>query len=550
MEPNTFSTNPDPIQPEDFSRPLDAQAPGPIEPGPLDDSSQSLTGPPFYQNPPGVTLEQLARAKERARLVKPMEEAFPFFGGISLLFGIMFAFCLYKNPCGITYPLFTAFACLTGVVVCRKLQVPIKKDSWALIAFALLTGISVWRTADQFLIALDGIALVLTGCIFALHQFYDDRTWNIGKYLSSIFLYLCRSLGALPFPFRHTRDYLKNQDNRLVKQLPLFLGGFLAALPLLAVIVALLGQADAIFSDLTSRIFHGILRPSVLFGVIFRVVFATLSLYCLVCSCLLRHIPQENAAKKKAGPAAVIAGLFMTTLVYVIFSLIQIVYLFLGRGTLPEGYTYSGYARQGFFQLLAVAFLNLVMVLCCLKYIRPHPAVNLLLTLICTCTYIMIASACWRMTLYVNEYHLSYLRVLVLWFLAMAAVLMAGVTWLIHHPAFPLFRYSLAVVMVFYLALAFSRPDAVIARDYVDHMEGDTFCADDFYYLYSLGADAAPALKYLTDNYSIDSTFSREEMEDRLDNYYLIKAYPCPAELTFRTYNLSFAKAKKLFPGP
>ena len=35
-------------------------------------------------------------------------------------------------------------------------------------------------------------------------------------------------------------------------------------------------------------------------------------------------------------------------------------------------------------------------------------------------------------------------------------------------------------------------------------------------------------------------------MEDRLDNYYLIKAYPCPAELTFRTYNLSFAKAKKL----
>ncbi len=550
MEPNTFSATPDPVQSENSVQPRENQAFCPAKPYPEDSSFTEPAGPPFYQNPPGVSLEQLARAKERARLVKSMEEDFPFFGGISLLFGIMFAFCLYKNPWGITYPLFTAFACLTGLMVCRKLRVPIKKDSWTLIAFALLVGISVCRTADRFLIGLDGIALVLTGCIFALHQFYDDRTWNIGKYLSSIFLYLCRSLGALPFPFRHARNYLKNQDNRLIKQLPLFLGGFLAALPLLAVIVALLGQADAIFSDLTSRIFHGILRPSVLFGVIFRIVFAALSLYCLVCSCLLRHIPQENAAKKKAGPAAVIAGLSMITLVYVIFSLIQIVYLFLGRGTLPEGYTYSSYARQGFFQLLAVALLNLVMVLCCLKYIRPHPAVNLLLTLICACTYIMIASACWRMTLYVNEYHLSYLRVLVLWFLVMAAVLMAGVTWLIHHPAFPLFRYSLAVVMAFYLALAFSRPDAVIARDYVDHMEGDTFCAGDFYYLYSLGADAAPALKYLTDHYSPDSTLSREEMEDRLENYFLIKAYPGRGNLTFRSYNLSLAKAKKLFPGP
>lgn len=535
MELNTFPTDPKP----------DA-----VRPHVADGTGGKPAGPPFYQDPPGFSLEQLARAQNRTRLVKPMEEDFPFFGGISLLFGTLFAFCLYKNPCGITYPLFTAFACLTGVAVCRKLGVPVKKDSWILLAFALLTGVGVCRTADMFLICLCTMALLLSGCIFALHQFYGDRTWNIGKYLSSILLYLFHAAGALPFPFRHTRNYLKNQNNRFVRQLPLFLGGFLAALPVLAVIVFLLGQADAIFSDLVTRVFHGILRPSLLFGFAARIVLGALSLYCLVCSCLLHGIPEEAPAGKKAGPAAVIAGLSMVTLVYVAFCLIQIVYLFLRRGTLPDGYTYSAYARQGFFQLLLVASLNLVMVLCCLKYIRPHPAVKLLLTLICACTYIMIASACCRMMLYVREYHLSYLRLLVLWFLAMLAVLMAGVTRLIHNPAFPLFRCSLAVVMVFFLALSWSRPDAVIAWDYVRHLEGDTFSSGDFYYLYGLSADAAPALEYMTRHYAPEGAFSPNELQICLENYGSRKTYPPYGNLTFRNYNFSYAKARKLFPGP
>ena len=38
--------------------------------------------------------------------------------------------------------------------------------------------------------------------------------------------------------------------------------------------------------------------------------------------------------------------------------------------------TYAGYARQGFFQLLFVALLNLVMVLLCLKYFRRSKLLN------------------------------------------------------------------------------------------------------------------------------------------------------------------------------
>lgn len=498
----------------------------------------------------GISLQQQAKAQTRARHVKPLEDSFPFFGGLSLAFGVLSAFCLYKNPCGITYPLLTACSCVIGVAAWRELGFPIKKDTWYLLAFVLLTGLSVCRTADAFLIRFNGAALILVGCISAIHQVYDDTTWNIGKYLKSICLYLCCAVSALPFPFRHAKACLKQRDNPLVKQLPLLFGGFLAALPVLAVLVALLGAADAIFSDLAARIFQGFLRPSVLFAISLRIAFASVFLYCLICSCLLDCIPRENPDRKKAGPAAIMPGLAMITAVYVIFCLIQIVYLFLGRGTLPQGYTYSSYARQGFFQLLLVAVLNLAMVLCCLKYVRPHQAVKILLTVICGCTCIMIASAGYRMMLYVREYHLSYLRVLVLWFLAMLAILMAGVTWLIWNCRFPMFRYSLAVILIFCLALSWSRPDSVIGWDYVNHLEGDTFSDRDFYYLYSLSADAAPALAHLVEYKHADQTISQEELQISLEHYYAVKACPYYQNLNLRNYNFSYAQAEKLFVGP
>jgi len=76
-------------------------------------------------------------------------------------------------------------------------------------------------------------------------------------------------------------------------------------------------------------------------------------------------------------------------------------YLFIGNMQLPEGYTYSGYAREGFFQLLAVCILNLLLVLICLYLFRENIVLKLILTLISGCTYIMILSSALRMIMYI-----------------------------------------------------------------------------------------------------------------------------------------------------
>ena len=61
---------------------------------------------------------------------------------------------------------------------------------------------------------------------------------------------------------------------------------------------------------------------------------------------------------------------------------------------------------------------------------------KILLTVISVCTCIMILSAAYRMILYVNEYNLSFLRVLVLWFLAVLMIIFWGVIYSIFSRDF------------------------------------------------------------------------------------------------------------------
>ena len=128
------------------------------------------------------------------------------------------------------------------------------------------------------------------------------------------------------------------------------------------------------------------------------------------------------------------------------------------------------------------------------------------------------------MALYIEAYHLSFLRVLVLWFLAMLVVLMAGVIVNIVKGEFGLFRYCMAVVTVFYLVFSFGRPDALVAS-YNLAQSGDGMSYGDIVYLANLSMDAAPALSKCKFEHSHSEEardFYRGQgyMVDALGNFY------------------------------
>lgn len=236
---------------------------------------------------------------------------------------------------------------------------------------------------------------------------------------------------------------------------------------LLFVILLLLASADAVFANLFSFLFDGLeflLDETTIFNIGFLFLFAFFASYCILSRLGLRNIKEETEDKRYGEPMVAITFTSVISFVYLIFCFIQIFYLFAGNGSLPEGYTYATYARQGFFQLVFVCLINLSLVLICMKYFRKHPVLKGLLTFISGCTYIMIASSVYRMLLYISVYQLTFLRVFVLWALLVIFLLMTGVVIMIFKEEFPYFRYSMITVTVLYLAFSYAHPDYWIAK--------------------------------------------------------------------------------------
>ena len=470
------------------------------------------------------------RAEEKlgARLQRIGKE-FGFFGVLSIFYGVSASFCLFRNPLGITVPLFVAVTYGAAFLIFRKMGVPIKKDSYLLAAVSLLIGLSACFTGNMAVgYYMNRLALILLFCIFILHQCHQDNKWNIGKYMASIVLYLAQAVGMVLYPLRHLGEYILSLKDKRSRNVFRLLAGACAAVP------AVVSGADMVFRNMLSVVISKFLNPVTLFMVVIQTVFWSLAMYCLVCSAYGGSISDGMVNVRRHSPVAAVSFMAMVGLVYLVFCVIQIVYLFMGKGSLPEGMTYSQYARQGFFQLLFVAVLNLVMVLMCLKYFREHVLLDGFLLLVSLCTYVMLASAAYRMVLYVQQYQLTFLRILVLWFLAMLFVLMAGVVILIFNHEFPLFRFCLAVVSSFYLVFAWMRPDYITARYNVAHR--DSIAGVEQSDFMRLSTDAAPALEGVEDS----------EIKERLLSWYAkrYEVWDDGNPMGLRTFNFSVLKAR------
>lgn len=486
-----------------------------------------------------AAVERIEKENERKRrqdeAVGRIGGQFSFFGLVSLVMGICYSICLYKNPDGVTVPVFVLLFYVASYMSLRKMGMTVKRESYVLVGISLLIGISTCRTANGFFIFYNKIALLLLGVVFWIHQFYEDREWNIGTYAAAIVLFCGHVISTVACPFRHLAAFLKSLKDKRYRTWVMVLLGVVISIPFVGILTVLLAEADIVFRNILRSIMFDFLNPVTMFSVVWMIGVGFLGMYCLICGAVKKAVSEEQKDVRKEEPVIAITVMSIIGMLYLAFCAIQIVYLFLGRGTLPADVTYSQYARQGFFQLVFVAVVNLVLVLACLKYFKKSGPLNVVLTVISICTYVMIASAGYRMVLYVQEYHLTLLRILVLWFLAVLAILMAGVVTIIYRNHFPLFRYCLLVVSVGYLVLVWMKPDYVIADYNVRHM--DVVSESEFYYLTDLSADAVPVLRELEKRSEVQED---SYMSSRLEK---VCSDRRKRNMTWRTYNFSYAKA-------
>lgn len=443
-----------------------------------------------------------------------IKENFHIFGIASILYAGLYTFCMYKNDAGITYPILIVGS-LGFVHFClKKLEMKWKKESVFYMVSMILLSISTFCTDDGRIIFFNKIGVFLLTICMLLGIVYETKEWDLTKYLSSILQTIVMAMCEVGRPFSDAVWFCKNKlDKKNSKYLYMLIGVGIT-IPIVVVIFVLLSSADAVFRDLGVRLTSG-LEFGDLFGIVFMFGMVFLASYCIMTFLAKKTMKEEVEDTRKWEPLIAIPVSTVLSVMYLVFSGIQIVYLFMGNMQLPEGYTYAEYAREGFFQLLAVSIINLVIVLVGLYFFKESKVLKVVLTIMSLCTFIMIASSALRMTIYIQYYYLTFLRILVLWSLVVLFLLFVGVIAYIINKKFPLFRYSMVVVTCLYIALSFSHPDYWIAKVNLESTQetrseffkGETY--GDYNFLANLNADAAPVmLEWIgEEGYSFDSYY-------------------------------------------
>lgn len=199
------------------------------------------------------------------------------------------------------------------------------------------------------------------------------------------------------------------------------------------------------------------------------------------------------------GIMPVLIALGATALVFTLFVGTQVGSLFGGEAFVraQTGLTYADYARQGFFQMVFASALAVPMVYVARFVAGPTGeagarSLRVILTAQLALTGLVLASALWRMGLYVRVYGLTedrlYGTAVMVWIAATLVVF--GLTVLRGQHARGAFG-SLVAGFVTLAILNMANPQALIARYNLAHQERRPA---DVAHLVQLGGDAVPVL--------------------------------------------------------
>lgn len=140
--------------------------------------------------------------KENMLMMK-IRDNYKYFGGLSLVYGLIFTFCLYKNVSGITFPICVGVTVVFAVLFMKKINYRIMKNSLPYLIGMGLLGISSAYTTSTFMHIFNIIGVLLLFMVFMIHQFYDDNVWNFPAYVQRIFILMGTTVQSAPYPYWH-----------------------------------------------------------------------------------------------------------------------------------------------------------------------------------------------------------------------------------------------------------------------------------------------------------------------------------------------------------
>jgi hypothetical protein len=434
---------------------------------------------------------------------------------IVILLGWIFDFLFWGTSLGINFAIFVALCLVTGIVLLRTDGLrPGRGSALLLLPIAFLAAMTLIRLEPLTVFLSIAMVLFLMG-VFALA--YRSGDWLRYSLLDYAFGYLRLFGSVMARPLGFAAENRREQPSGSAKRRnPIWpvLRGIVIALPVTAIFASLLSSADPVFAE-RFQDFIDLFRIDNLPEYIFRLVYILILAYAL--AGIFLHAAQksdEKVEEKTWGspflgfPEATIV-LGSVIVLFVAFVVIQFQYFFGGEVNIGlEDYTYSEYARQGFAELVTVAFFSLLLLLGLGAITRRETesqrrTFSLLGVGLVGLVIVMLVAAFQRLVLYEAAYGFSRLRTYTHVFMIWLGVLLVAVVVLevLHRERL----VGLAMILAalgFVVSLSLLNVDAFIVRQNVQRElngGGETSAQQsrvdlDAQYFLALSDDAIPAL--------------------------------------------------------
>jgi len=272
-----------------------------------------------------------------------MQKNFKFFGLLSAIYACFFTFCLYKNMSGITIPIFTAVTLCYYHLCMKKLEASKKRCGYFYEAAIVLLGCATWITDDERIILMNFMGSFILIVTFMMHQFFQDKGWDIPQYIATFCITLIESMFHIAQPFDDFNHMIQSREKGKSKKLQYVFMGLLISIPFVIIILMLLSSADSVFANSLEFLFRNIVIPQNLIGITIMTILAFLSSYCFLAFLTGEKVEMKKGKRKEGEPIIAITFTSLIASIYVIFSGIQVFYLFLGnipickRGILSVG---------------------------------------------------------------------------------------------------------------------------------------------------------------------------------------------------------------------
>lgn len=469
-------------------------------------SNQPLGGNPYTPDNNGNTPPYVEPSNGNSKRVFSVSET--IFAWLSLLFGYLFCrvFPISQSPLGGF--LLTLFMFVSALVVIKIKGFKITPKPIIAFATAILISASLFLTANPFLHFFSYSYALVVFCYFifiacgnSVKAGFSD--FIVADFIKALFVMPFCSFGSMFKAMFSGKG--KGSGKTFLKVL---IGIGLTLIPTMIVFGLLSYDND--FTNLFNNIFDfdfdkiwshiGSLILGVPVGLYIYGLFV--SSVDKKCSSVLN---EESSSKviynMRIAPAVtIIAAVVPLLFIYVVFFISQWKYYISGfTGVLPEGFIYSAYAREGFFQLCVVSVINLVAITAVIMFMkRKNKADSFILKtiviLFSVFTLILISTAVAKMVMYINTYGLTPKRVYATWLMSVIAVLFILISLKMFVRKLKVVAISLVAVVTMFAIISLPNTDAFIARYNVERYINGSLDSIDLDAMEDLGTSAIPSL--------------------------------------------------------